>query len=701
MAADARVPSRLPMARVLNPRSVAVFGASDDRSKWAGRIMYYLAMHGYAGEVIPINPRRDVVQGKKCYPRISDAPPVDVAIIAIPADKTLEAVGECAAAGVGSCLIITSGFAEVEGDGVAAQAELQKIAAETGMRLIGPNCLGVINVLNGMALTSARVLEVDKLIKGAIGFVTQSGALMLSVFNRAHDANIGFSQLASVGNQADLELCDFFEFMIEDADTKAICLHIEGLKDGKRFVALLRRARAARKPVFVLKAGRSAQGEASAKSHTASMAGAYPVFRAACLNEGAVLVDDPDVMVMAADMVVRFGPCPAGDVGIVSSSGGINGVALDRMADVGLTPAVYGEATRKALAEYMLPSHLGNPVDLGTRKQELGGHDIGGEIVRAVAMDPSVGVVMVPLTTSPNYEAVAGALAKGVAACGKPGFVIVTPGSVAVEVRRLIRAEGVPVCERIDDGLRMLRAYSDFRPDAAAAAPIEPWTKPALALPGAGYLSEPEAKVLLRAYGIATPREQVVASRAEAVAAADAIGYPVVLKGVSSRIVHKSDAGLVRVGLADRAALEAAYDQVAAALDRGDPGASTCLVCEMVRGDAELILGAKLDPQFGPTVMVGAGGVLVELLEDTQLALAPVSPAQAEALLRKLRVHRLLAGYRGKPALDIDAVVDSLVKLARLAHDLGDRLVELDINPLIVRNAGNGAVAVDARAVIA
>jgi len=694
--------SRLPVGRILAPRSVGVFGASDDRGKWAGRIMYYLALHGYAGEVIPINPRRDVVQGRKCYARVADAPPIDVAIIAIPADKAVDAVRECAEAGVGSCLIITSGFAEVEGGGVDAQKTLVDIARRSGMRLVGPNCLGIINVLNGMALTSARVLEVEKLHRGAIGFVTQSGALMLSVFNRAHDAGIGFSQLVSVGNQADLELCDFLEHMIGDPDTKAICLHIEGLKDGRRFLGLLRRARLAAKPVFVLKTGRSAAGEAAARSHTASMAGAYPVFRAACRQEGAVLCDDPDTMILAADMAVRFGPCPAGDVGIVSSSGGINGVVLDRMADFRLPVATFAAATRSALAQHMLPSHLGNPVDLGTRKQEVGGGDkVGEDILRIVAADPSVGVVMVPLTTSPNYEATAAALARGVAACGKPGFVIVTPGSVATEVRRVIRGEGVPVCDRVDDGLRMLRAYRDVRPPAVSAAASAP--QPALSIdpPRAGYLSEPEAKALLAKAGMRTAREQTVATREEAIKAADAIGYPVVLKGVSARIVHKSDAGLVKTGLADRAQVGAAYDAVAGALRRQDPDARHCLVAEMVAGGAELILGVKRDPQFGPVVMVGAGGVLVELLEDTQLALAPVDAATAEAMLRRLRVFRLLQGYRGKPPLDVAAAVDALVRLGRLAQALGDRLAELDINPLIVREAGQGAIAVDARAVIA
>jgi acetyl-CoA synthetase (ADP-forming) len=308
---------------------------------------------------------------------------------------------------------------------------------------------------------------------------------------------------------------------------------------------------------------------------------------------------------------------------------------------------------------------------------------------------------MVPLTTSPNYEATAGALARGVATCGKPGFVIVTPGSVATEVRRVIRAEGVPVCDRIDDGLRMLRAYRDFQPTVGSMAPVKPEPAKPVAAPRSGYLGEPEAKVLLAQVGIRTAREKVVATRREAAEAADAIGYPVVLKGVSTRIVHKSDAGLVKVGLAGRAQVEAAYDAVTGALQRVDPAAKHCLVAEMVAGEAELILGARLDPQFGPVVMVGAGGVLVELLEDTQLALAPVDAATAEAMLRRLRVFRLLQGYRGKPPLDVAAVIDALVRLGALAHALGERLTELDINPLIVRRAGQGAVAVDARAVIA
>ena len=296
--AEASAAPRITVERILNPRSVAVFGASDDRSKWAGRIMYYLALHGYAGNVVPINPRRQEVQGKKCYARIDAAPPVDVAIIAIPAASVPATVRDCADAGVGCCLIISSGFAEVGGEGLAAERSLAELSRRTGMRLIGPNCLGLINVLNGMALTSARVLEVDKLYPGPIGIVSQSGAILLSVFNRAYDVGIGFSQLISIGNQADLEVCDFLEHMIGDPATRVICLHIEGLKDGRRFLELIRRARKVGKPIVALKTGRSASGEAAARSHTASLAGAYAVFEAACRDEGVVLADDPDVMVL-------------------------------------------------------------------------------------------------------------------------------------------------------------------------------------------------------------------------------------------------------------------------------------------------------------------------------------------------------------------------------------------------------------------
>ncbi len=693
-------PARISIAGILEPRAVAVFGASDDRGKWGGRIMHYLTLHGFTGEAIPINPRREMVRGRKCYPSIAAAPPVDVAIIAVPGAAVAQTVRECAAAGVGCCVVISSGFAEVGEAGKAAQDEIAAIARASGMRLVGPNCLGLINLRNGLSMTSARVLDVERIVPGHIGLVSQSGALMLSVYNRAHDQGIGFSQIVSVGNQADLDLSDFFEHMIGDPVTRVICLHIEGLRDGRRFLDLLRRANAAGKPVVILKTGRSAQGEEAAKSHTASLAGAYSVFAAACRGMGAVLVDDPDVMALMAQLLIRFGPFRGGGIGVVSSSGGLNGITADRLADVGLGMAGFSAATRAVLAEVMLPSHLDNPVDLGARRQELGeGFLVAERAARIAIADPNVGIVLVPMTTAPNYEGTVNALVDGLESVGKPFFFVVTPGSVATGVRALLRQRNVVYCDRLDDGMRMLRAYLDYHP--AACAPPQSLPRPAPVGLRAGYLSEPEAKKLLAAYGIAIGREQVARSRGEAAEAAEAIGFPVALKGVSDRVVHKSDAGLVRLGLVTRDAVERAFDAVIASLAALDPEADRCLVAQMEQGEIELIIGARRDPQFGPTVLVGAGGVLVELVEDVQVALAPLSREAALAMLQRLRLWPLLEGFRGRPALDVPAVVDTLTRVGELAASLGEQLVELDVNPLLVRALGQGVTAVDARVVIA
>lgn len=696
-----RATPRLSIAQILEPRRVAVFGASDDRGKWGGRIMHYLALHGFSGEIVPINPRRETVQGRRCYPRIGDAPEVEVAVLAVPAAAVPETVRDCAAAGVGCCVIVTAGFAEAGEDGVAAQDEIARISAETGMRLVGPNCLGLINLRNGMALTSARVLDVETIIPGHIGLVSQSGALMLSVYNRAHDQGIGFSQLVSVGNQADLDACDFFEHMIADPATRAIGLHLEGLRDGRRFLGLLEAAGRAGKPVVALKTGRSEAGGAAARSHTASLAGAYPAFAAACREAGAILVDDPDVMVLAADFAMRHGASRGDGIGIVSSSGGMNGIVVDRMDDRGLRVARFGAATRAALSPFMLPGHVDNPVDMGTRRQESGGVAvIAAPLVAAMAADPDVGALLVPLTTIPDYERSVTALADAFRDCGKPVLFVVTPGSVATGVRAIIRERGIAQCDRLDDGLRLLEAWLGYRPDRRPA-PIPPLPPVPLGTMRSGYLTEPEAKALLASVGIRVTRERRVRDRAAAGDAADAIGYPVVLKGVSRTIIHKSDAGLVRLGLADRGAVEAAFDEMFRTLKHRDAAAEDCVVAEMVGGGLELILGARRDPQFGPLVMVGAGGVLVELVKDIEVALAPLSAETAAAMLRRLRAWPLLEGFRGHPRRDIAAAVDALVRVGRLAAALDGRLLELDVNPLLVGAEGEGAVAADARAVLA
>jgi acetyl-CoA synthetase (ADP-forming) len=682
------------IARLLQPRAVAVFGASDDPAKYGGRIMHYLGLHGYAGDIVPINSRRDVVAGRKCYAAIGDAPSVDVAVIALPAPALPQTLRECAAAGVAACVVITAGFAEAGAEGAALQDEMLTIAREAGMRLVGPNCMGLMNLRNGMALTAARVFDAKPVV-APIGLISQSGAVMLSVFNRAQDQGIGFSQIISVGNQADLEVCDFFEYMIGDTGTEVICLHIEGLQDGPRFRELMFRAHAASKPVVVLKTGRSAQGGEVAKSHTASLAGAYPVFAAACREAGAVLVDDPDVMILAAAMLQRFGPAPAvRKIAMLSPSGGFNGIVVDRMSDLGLELARFTPSTRTALARVLPADHVDNPLDLGLI-QNVTALEGTAEMARRAAADASVGLTFVPLTTSPDYERTVTALADALAASGKPALFAVTPGSVADGVRKIIRDKGLPYCDRIDDAVRLLRAYFSDRPQGAAASPQARRNPPCEA--PSGYLAEPATKALLALAGVRVTRETVVASAAQAAAAGQAIGFPVVLKGVSDSIVHKSDAGLVRLQLRDQRMVQDAFNDVRRIMDKLDPAATSCVVAEMAQGELELIVGVKHDPLFGPAVLVGAGGVMVDLFNDVEVALAPLSPQTARDMLGRLKVAPLLTGYRGKPPLDVEAVVDTLVKVGEFADQYRGCLLELDINPLLVRRAGEGVVALDAR----
>ncbi|MBW6398836.1 acetate--CoA ligase family protein [Roseomonas sp. HJA6] len=694
----------LPVARIVAPRSVAVVGASDDVGKFGGRVIHYLQKHGFPGRLLPINPNRATIRGLPAYPRVSAVPePPDVAILAVPA-ATLEAqIADCAAAGVGACIIITGKLAEAGPEGAALQDRVLAIARRAGMRLVGPNCLGIFNPVGRAMLSSSLALEEENYAPGSIGLVSQSGALMgtLLSFGRHHGAR--FSCCVSVGNQADLGLEDFLEHLVADEATRAIGLYIEGLREPARFRASLHAARAAGKPVFIVKAGRSEAGAQAARSHTASLAGAFPAFEAICRDAGAVVMEDPQAMVLACDAAVRLPRWPAPGLGLapIASSGGSTVTFADMMPGVGLRIARMAPETRAVLGRWMPDSHVALPVDTGSFHEGTSGDGLA-ECIRAFMADPDVGAVVVPMTTQPDMAGRTALFPPLAREGGKPLLYLMTAGAVGDASRAVMRAADFPFYDRMADALAVARAL-----DAAAAgrvagdAPLRPaGTGPASALPS-GVLTEGEAKRLLAAYGLPVTREAAAATADQAVAAARTIGFPVVLKGVSRAVVHKSDLGLVRLNLRDEDALRTAFADIIAALDHAAPGAAEgCVVQEMARGEAELFLGATHDPQFGPMVIVGAGGILVEFLQDVRMAPAPVSAATARALIEGLRVAPLLHGLRGRPPADIDAAAAALERLSWLAADLGPRLVELDVNPLILRAAGQGAIAVDARATL-
>lgn len=707
------IPPRLTVAEVMNPRSVAVIGASASVEKFGGRLFTCLVKQGFGGRIFPINPQRDILLGLRAYPSISDVPePVDVAVIALPSAQLLDTVRACASAGVGACVIITAQTAEFDAAGERLQQEIVRIARQAGMRLLGPNCLGIINPAHGMALTSsATMLHVPSLPKGGVGLVSQSGALMATLFMIGYDHGVNFSRMVSVGNQADLELCDFFECLIDDAPTRVICLYVEGLVNPGRFIALARRAREKGKPVLVVKAGRTESGQVAALSHTASLAGSFEAFRSACEATGALLIDEPEGMVLTAGVMDKVGLLQPGGIAMMVSSGGCGAVTSDRLTILGLpTISGYGKDTHNALDQLYLDRHINNPIDLGALKR---GPNLEDSVatVRTILADPGVAGMLYLMTPQPFMPEMADALAELWRESGKPLLVVLNTGSLGEPIRQRFVDSGMAFVSRIDDGIRTLEAMFRRRDNDGSSAddPLRPAGIPhefdseyAITYPSGTTLTEPEVKRMLARYDIPVAEDRLVGSESEAVAAAEALGYPVVLKGVAREITHKSDAGLVQLDQNSAADVRHAYRRLDDTLNRLSSNVDNTIVVQpMVVGAVELIIGGRYDPQFGPQLLVGFGGVQVELLQDVCSALAPVSREKALSMLRSLKLFPLLSGFRGQPVADIEAAADVIQRFSWLLADLKDTVSELDVNPLLVRTLGQGAMAVDGRGVVA
>lgn len=701
-------PDNSVLRAILNPRSLAVFGASGNPAKFGGRVMHFLLKHGYRGRIVPVHPSAKEVLGIPAMAQLSaTGEPVDVCLLALPAAHLAQALEDCGRSGARGAVVITADFAETGPEGAARQQVLVDIARRHGMRIIGPNCLGYINPHLNLALTSSVALATEPMPRGDIGLACQSGSLMASLISHAQDCGAGFSVAATVGNQADIGLCDLMEYFIEDAATRAICLYVEGLKDGARFLELARRARAAGKPVLAVKAGRSTAGERLTQSHTASLAGSYAVWAAACRDHAVILLDDPEALIYCADFLVRFGAPARSTVAVISPSGGTVAVTGDRVSTAGLVLAEPGAETRAALSAMLPPGRLINPLDVGGLPRSSG-LDSALTAYELLAKDPAVGAILIAVATTPQLEDKVRQWGRAAIAGGKPTALLLTPGTLVDGARRALREIRCPYTNRLDDALRVLRAAVDY-----GAALRDP-PPPAAPSPGAagvcrmadglpeGRLTEPETKALLREAGIRTTEDLLAPTPDAAVEQARRIGFPVVLKGVCRQLVHKSEAGAVRLGISDEAALREAWQQVVRGLEAHLPGATLegCVVQPMLSDGIELIVGCRWDEQFGPVVVVGSGGVLVEILDDVQMAVAPVSAAHARRLIAALRIAPVLAGARGRRPADIEALADAVARLSELAAALGPRLAELDINPLLVRESGQGVIALDGRATL-
>ena len=689
---------------MLNPSSIAVVGATP-RMQYGGRFLQAALRASESVRVYPVNPRYEELLGARCYPSLMDLPESpDLVGIIVPYDRVMNILEECAAKGAGSAIVISAGFAE---RGTQQREDLQvrmgEFAAQSGVRVCGPNCLGVANLRSNIwASSSSLAMEA---LKGPIALVSQSGASAFGPFlSRAVDRGIGYSYVISTGNEADLESSDFIRYLLDDDYTRVIACFIEGLKDGRKFLEVARLARERSKPIVMLKVGRSDIGSRAARSHTAAFTGSDAVFDAVFKQHGVIRVEDYDSL-LEVSQLLAFSQAPEAEgVSVVSHSGGISSLAADKCGQMGLYLPELREETRVALNDVLKGfGWAANPADV----TGLANSESFPRILELMTNEPEVGTLVV---ASGMGDGQAQQVIDLRERTRKVIAFLWTGSQSATAGLSALKDANIPVFYQAEGLARGLKGLLDYygRPpgdEVVAPGPISDRQRQEverLASLGRSALTEHEAKCLLSCWGIPVTRERRAATRDEASVAAREIGYPVVLKPESPDILHKTEAGLVRVGIRDEDELCSAYDEVMSRLHDHFPDAQVMgmLVEEMVEGATEVIVGISRNPQFGPVLLVGLGGIFVELYQDVALRVCPITRRDALEMVAEVRGARLLQGYRGRPAADVDALVDVLIKVSDLAIVLQDRLEELDINPLAVLPEGHGVKVLDALVVL-
>ena len=669
------------------PRRVAVLGASRNPEKLGHRLLRNVIDGGFAGEVVAVNPSGEPILDRPSVARVADLPAgVDLALVSLPAAAVVGALRELGERRCRAAVVLASGFGETGEAGQAEQRELAAIARATGMRIVGPNCMGVVNVPG--RLNGSYFWDVPRQ-PGGISFISQSGAYGGLFFREVRARGLGVARFLSIGNQADLGFVECLDWLAGDAATRVVALFIEGVRDGRAFVEAARRVAEA-KPVVAFKVGRGSAGHRAAGSHTGSLAGSYATYLAAFRAAGVIAVTETDEFFDAvAALDAHGGRLPQGAaVAILTVSGGPSVAAADAAEAAGLTVPALPEAERRALRAH-LPSFGadGNPVDL-TPQMEPGGF---GPAVRLVLGSESVAGA-IAIDVGLDVPAYGEALAAAQAATGKP---VVACTADVPEIETRLRAAGIPMFPTPERAVRAYRALvgraTSLPAPARAGRPARP-RPPAIAGAMSGALPYETGRALLEHYGIAFPKDGRAASGEEALAVAARIGYPVVLKTASPEVLHKTEAGGVVLDVRDEAGAREAY----AALAGRFPG-SPVLVQQAVGRGVELLVGGRRDPVFGPTVLFGLGGVLTELVREVALRLAPLAEADALDLVSTGRVAAVLGGFRGGAAVDTRAVAAAVTAVGDFLADHPE-VVELDVNPLIGR--GEQVVAVDALVIV-
>jgi acyl-CoA synthetase (NDP forming) len=691
------------IAALLKPRGIVLVGVSDDPKKMTGGPFRALQRSPFPGSVYAVSRARDRLGDIAVQRTVSEVgDDADVALIVLPRDAVADALEECGRKGIAAAVVITSGFADVGGEGVARQQRLARIVEETGIRVLGPNCTGYFSSDGGINLGTSPAFISGRYRPGSIGLVTQSGSIGTTMLTLAQERGLGPSFWFSIGNEMDLKAADFVAAGVASAPTRSMCFYLEGLHKPDLFASGARAALEAGKPIILLKVGSSERGAASALAHTGALATDDVAFEGFCRQNAIIRVREIDELLPVAAVFDAPRKWGKGRIGVLSVSGGLSAHSVDRIDEAGLELAELTSGTVETLRDVSPLSEAVNPYDFSGAA--VSDPEIVRKSVQAFVHDANVDVVVVVV---PFGVYLAGVVPKMVAeiAAGTDKLICMVrwmPADVAREPFDALPAQGVPVFTSIREcvGALVARDWYERTRAGILAGSHPPKTTPAAPAPelaASGLLLETEARALLSRYGLPSVAEAVVTTEHEAAAEADRIGYPAVLKILSRDIAHKTEAGGVEVGMTDEAQLRAAWRRMEASVRRTHPDATVdgALVQAMAPSGIDTIVGARNDPTFGPVVLLGLGGVLAEAFRRVAVRPVPLSRYDAECMIDETGLGAMLASARsGRPG-DRAALADALLGVGRLMAEHGGRIAELDVNPLRVLLRGDGVLALD------
>ncbi|MEK3937085.1 acetate--CoA ligase family protein [Sporosarcina sp. FSL W7-1349] len=683
---------------LFNPKSVAIIGASPDAKKIGGRPLSYLQRYGFKGAIYPINPKYEEINGLTCYSDILQVPsPVDVAIIALPSQVVIKNLKMCALHGVKSVVIFSAGFGEIGEAGKQEQDKILQIAKEHNIRVLGPNCLGLFNVESGFYGTFSTILEEEKPLKSSIGFVSQSGAFGSHVFTLARKQNIGFSYFVATGNEADIDVADCIEFLATDPNTNVIACYIEGVQDGEKLIKAFQLARANQKPVVALKVGRTEVGMKAAMSHTGSIVGSDRVFDTIFSQNGVFRAETIDEFLDVTYAVSQLPPLQGNRVAVFTISGGVGILLADQLAQQQFKLPETPPMVKKQLQSILPIAGTQNPIDTTAQISYL--PNLLEDFMEAVLSSGEYDATIVFLGFAGlKHDSIKGRIASLQKMRDRyPRIPQVSVTINSPESSQAFSEAGVFVLQDPTRAVTVLKAMKQFEEFKNAPTPrhIEKQDIDMTKLDT--VLTEFGTKQFLQQFDLPITNEFLALTEEEAVINANKIGYPLVLKGMSPQILHKTDKGLVSLNIQSEEHVISEFRKLKKIIeDTADAAFEGVLIQEMLKGDyTELFVGSKKDPIFGQMVIVGLGGIYIEVLEDISMRKAPISSADAREMIAELKAGKVLEAFRGKPAKDIDELSQVIAKFSELIVSLDDDLLEADLNPIMVFSKGQGVKIAD------